>query len=126
VEFLGYQRGEPLTALIRNASFVVVPSEWYENNPLTVIEAYAWGKPVIGTAVGGLPEIVLPGVTGFLFGMANADELAEVVLQAEAMPPRDYKELSLHARGFAEDHFSEDQHYIGLTQIYEAAIGHHG
>ena len=48
VEFLGYKRGKELKDLVANAYFVIVPSEWYENNPMTIIEAYSAGTPVIG------------------------------------------------------------------------------
>ena len=71
IEFLGYKTGHELSELIRHASFVIVPSEWYENNPLTILEAYSQGKPVIGSAIGGIPEIIDEGKTGFLFEAGN-------------------------------------------------------
>lgn len=55
--------------------FAVVPSELYENNPLAVIEAFALGKPVIRSNIGGIPEIVLDNKTGFAFGPGNAEDL---------------------------------------------------
>jgi len=67
IQYLGYTSGEELTRLIQDSYFVVVPSEWYENNPMTVIEAYAEGVPVIAARIGGIPEIVLDSKTGFLF-----------------------------------------------------------
>jgi len=51
---------------------VVVPSEWYENNPLTIIEAYSASTPVIGARIGGIPEIVAEGKTGFQFDNGSA------------------------------------------------------
>ena len=41
--------------------YIIVPSEWYENNPMTVLEAFAYGRPVIGADIGGIPEIVIDG-----------------------------------------------------------------
>lgn len=61
VEFLGYKRGLELIDLVKNAYFVIVPSEWYENNPMTIIEAYSVGTPVIGAKIGGIPEIIIDG-----------------------------------------------------------------
>lgn len=75
-EFLGYKTGQELKELIANAAFVVVPSEWYENCSMVVLESMAFGKPVIGSRVGGIPEQIEDGVTGFLFEMGNATELA--------------------------------------------------
>jgi glycosyltransferase involved in cell wall biosynthesis len=65
IEFLGYKSGRELSELIRQASFVIVPSEWYENNPLTILEAYSHGKPVIGSRIGGIPEIIEEVKPGF-------------------------------------------------------------
>ena len=75
VEFLGYKSGKELTDLVENAYFIIVPSEWYENNPMTIIEGYAAGVPVIGTNIGGIPEIIEEGVTGYLFTPANSVDL---------------------------------------------------
>ena len=72
IEFLGFRKGEELFSYIRNASFVLVPSEWYENNPLTIVEAYSVGKPVIGSNIGGIPELIIEEKTGYLFSMGNS------------------------------------------------------
>ena len=82
VAFLGYKTGTELTDLVINAYFVIVPSEWYENNPMTVIEAYSVGTPVIGARIGGIPEIVVNGQTGFLFESGNVEDLHRVIRQA--------------------------------------------
>ena len=64
VEFLGYKKGRELKDLVKNAYFVIVPSEWYENNPMSIIESYSEGTPVIGAKIGGIPEIVVEDETG--------------------------------------------------------------
>ena len=51
----GHCDGQKLADLYRNAAFVVVPSEWYENAPMSILESFAYGKPVIGTRIGGIP-----------------------------------------------------------------------
>lgn len=76
-EFLGFRSGEELKSLISNAAFVVVPSEWYENCSMVVLEAMAMGKTIIGSRMGGIPEQIDDGETGFLFEMGNVAELAE-------------------------------------------------
>jgi len=75
VEFLGYQSGQSLHNIIANAAFVVVPSEWYENCSMVVLESMAFGKPVIASRIGGIPEQVEDGKTGILFEMGNVQEL---------------------------------------------------
>jgi glycosyltransferase involved in cell wall biosynthesis len=122
IEMLGFKSGEELNSLIREASFIIVPSEWYENNPLTIIEAYANGKPVIGSNVGGIPEIINDGITGLLFEMGSVKDLSEKITKAEAINEQDYYRLSTNARKFADEYFSEESHYSSLLSIYEEVI----
>ena len=64
---VGFQTGEALEMLIREARFTVYPSEWYENCPFSVMESQMYGTPVLGANIGGIPELIQPGVTGELF-----------------------------------------------------------
>ena len=73
--FVGQLSGKALKATIAGASAIVVPSEWYENCPMSVLEAMAAGKPVVASRIGGIPELVLDGETGALFEPGNAAEL---------------------------------------------------
>ncbi len=77
IVFTGFKQGQELEDLIANCTCVVCPAIWYENMPNTVIEAYAYGKPVVASRVGSLSEIVIDGETGFLFEMKNDKELAD-------------------------------------------------
>jgi glycosyltransferase involved in cell wall biosynthesis len=122
VEFLGYKTGEELWSLIRNASFIVVPSEWYENNPLTIVEAYSFGKPVIGARIGGIPEIVEENITGYLFDPGNISALVNILLQADRLSSGEYQNMSKHARLFAEYNFNPENHYKELIGIYKDVI----
>ena len=122
VEFLGYKSGNELTALIRQASFVIVPSEWYENNPLTILEAYSHGKPVIGSRIGGIPEIIDEGETGFLFEAGDATQLTDVLLKADQVSDTEYARMSGAARNFAASHFNPDKHYEDLMNIYNELV----
>lgn len=75
VTFLGMQQREQLDRLIAGARFVVVPSNWYDNCPMSVIESFAMGKPVVGADIGGIPEQITPQC-GLLFEPGNAHDLA--------------------------------------------------
>jgi len=79
VKFLGHLVGEELAKTIRNASFVVLPSEWYENCPMSILESFAFGKPVIGAKIGGIPELIEDGKDGLLFESSNNEDLAEKI-----------------------------------------------
>lgn len=72
---VGFQTGKDLEMLIRKARFSVYPSEWYENCPLSVMESIMYGTPVLGANIGGIPELIEPGVTGELFESGNVEEL---------------------------------------------------
>lgn len=122
IEFLGHQTGAALWELVSHASYVVVPSEWYENNPLTILEAYGLGKPVIGARIGGIPEIVQDGETGYLFEPGNIDELSAKLAEASATDADTYQQLSMAARRFANKHFEPQKHYEQLVKIYTETI----
>lgn len=74
-EFVGFQTGKNLEQLIRKAAVSVCPSEIYENCPFSVIESQMYGTPVIGSCMGGTPELITVGKTGELFTAGDADEL---------------------------------------------------
>ena len=76
---LGFVKGMPLVQLIRNAAFSVYPSEWYENCPFSVMEALSYGVPVVGSRIGGVPELIKDNVNGVLFEPHNAEQLCAII-----------------------------------------------
>ncbi len=122
VEFLGFKSGQVLFDLVENSSFVVVPSEWEENNPMTVIEAYSYGKPVIGARIGGIPEIIVDGETGYIFDAFDCEQLKKVIRQGISVNEEQYSKMSDEARRFAEKHFSPEKHYKELINIYKQVM----
>lgn len=72
---VGFQRGEALETLIREAKFTVYPSEWYENCPFSVMESILYGTPVLGADIGGIPELIRPGENGEMFESGNKEQL---------------------------------------------------
>lgn len=79
IKNVGFLSGDKLKKIIRAARFSVYPSEWYENGPFSVMESLALGTPVIGADIGGIPELVLDGVTGMLFESGNAKDLTRAI-----------------------------------------------
>ena len=76
IELLGFQQGEALTELIANCTALIVPSLCYENCSMSLLEAMAYKKAVIGADIGGIPEQVIPSETGYIFEAGNAQDLA--------------------------------------------------
>jgi glycosyltransferase involved in cell wall biosynthesis len=121
VEFLGYKSGQELNTLISNAAFVVVPSEWYENCSMVVLESMALGKPVIGSRAGGIPEQIEDGETGFLFEMNNKEELTrKMILCAENKNLR--RKFGKNARQKLESTYSLYKHCHELEKIYKRLL----
>lgn len=75
VKNVGFQKGEALVKIIKEARFSIYPSEWYENCPFSVMESQMYGKPVLGANIGGIPELIQVGKTGELFESGNGEEL---------------------------------------------------
>ena len=79
IKDVGFQTGEALETLIREARFSVYPSEWYENCPFSVMESQMYGTPVLGANIGGIPELIEVGYTGELFESGNTGELKKKI-----------------------------------------------
>jgi len=121
IEVLGFKKGEELWDLVRNSSFVVVPSEWYENNPLTIIESFSLGKPVIGSKIGGITEL-LQNERGILFKAKSKDSLKKALLKASTISQDDYLKYAKNAHDFSLKEFSDNSHYNALIKVYNSTI----
>jgi len=119
--YLGFRGLDNILQLMRSASYLVVPSVWYENFPRTIVEAFASGLPVIASRLGALAEIVKDGHTGLLFEPGNAADLAAKLKWAQAHP-YEITEMGLRARVEYETYFTPEKNYAELIQIYEDAI----
>ena len=75
IKNVGFQKGEVLEKIIREARFSIYPSEWYENCPFSVMESQMYGTPVLGANIGGIPELIQVGTTGELFESGNGKDL---------------------------------------------------
>ena len=116
VEFLGFCQWNDIKDIVGKAKFTVIPSEWYENNPLSVIEAECLGTPVLGARIGGIPELIDEDMNGMTFESGNADDLAGKI-KAMYNADFDYKAIADAAmeRYNAENYYDEIMKcYIGL------------
>lgn len=122
IEYVGFKIGKELESIIKNASFIIIPSEWYENNPLSLVEAYSLGKPVIGADTGGIPELVQNGINGFIFESRNDKSLESVIGLASKISDDDYTRFSVSAFDFASENFNKEKHYKMLMNVYSEVI----
>ena len=120
VQFVGHCDRDALRQLISGALFTIVPSEWFENAPMAVLESFALGKPVVGADIGGIPELVLDGRTGVLFPPGDAARLRAAIDGLLGSPVR-RAEMGMAARALVRERFSSEAHVRGLVAIYEEA-----
>lgn len=113
IEFVGYKQWTEIKELVGHARFSVIPSEWYENNPLSVIEAQCLGTPVLGARIGGIPELIEEGTNGMLFESKNITDLMEKIKKMFASS-FDYEELAKKS----QQRYSADAYYEKLMEIY--------
>lgn len=116
VVFTGFKHGKELEDLILRATCIVCPAIWYENMPNTVIEAYAYGKPVIASDIGSLAEIVDDGVTGYLFPMKDVKELS-IQMRKLAESEMLSDTLGRNARRKCEQAYNEKSHMNEVLKI---------
>jgi glycosyltransferase involved in cell wall biosynthesis len=121
VVFTGYQKKEELTVELRSALFCILPSEWYENLPMSILEAFALGKPVIGARIGGIPELVKDHFTGLTFEPRNVADLREKISFLLNNPDL-VERMGLQAKKMVEEEFSAEVHYKRLLALYQQAI----
>ncbi len=122
VSLLGFMSGNALKEEIRGSLFEVITSEWYENNPRAVLEAFALGKPAIGSRIGGIPELVRDNETGFTYEPGNPGDLREKIMRL-ADDDGLISKMGRNARALIEKGFNEEAHYKRLIEIYSNASG---
>jgi len=121
VTFMGQQPRDRVIEAMKGARFVVFPSELYENLPLTIIEAFACGVPVLASNLGAMPEIVDDDRTGMLFPPGDAEQLARTVARAWERPGY-MRLLGEQARREYEAKYTAAANYRQLLGIYREVI----
>ncbi len=114
ISFLGHLEAAQVSELLRKAKASVLPSEWYENNPLGIIESLCCGTPVIGAAIGGIPELI-DSANGITFSSGNVEELTSIFRNFSHRRSFQRKEIAKKAR----ERFRRETHYRHLLQAYK-------
>lgn len=123
VKLLGFKSGQELIDIVGNARAVILPSEWYENGPYSAIEAIQCGRPIIGSELGGIPELI--DGNGMIFNHGNVEELADILTKFPAAGTEEHEDLCQHSRDlYAKNHVAT-VHYPVLLSAYEKAIKNH-
>lgn len=120
IEFVGYKQWHEIKDIIGKARFIVIPSEWYENNPLSIIESLSLGTPVLGANIGGIPEIIENGVNGMLFETKNKTDLESKIIK---MMKTDFEYQTIYSNSNRK--FSSEIYYTRLLEIYQHVLNEH-
>lgn len=116
VTFMGKLNKAQTLEAIAGAEFLICPSEWYEVLGFTAVEAMALGKAVIGSAIGAIPEMVIPDHTGILFEPGNAQQLARAIASLFADPIK-LKQMGRNAKLHIRQLINTEKHYHKLQQL---------
>lgn len=119
IKNVGFKSGDDLTNLIKNSEAVIIPSECYENLPMSAVESLSLSKPIITTALGGLKELTENSNAGFLFNYGNHDSLVKFLKLFKIMTDEEYTKLSANAYNFAIKNFNSELFYTKLISIYQ-------
>ncbi len=121
VKLVGFQTGEPLKQYIENSMFSIIPSEWYENGPISLIENFACGKPVIGADIGGIPEHISDGVDGLIFSSGDHVDLAKKI-NILLTEKDNLFTMGRNARKKVEKLYGKNRHLGKIIGIYEQIV----
>lgn len=122
IEFLGFQKWDELKLILGSAVCMVIPSECYENNPLSVIESLCLGTPVIGAHIGGIPELIDPGRNGLVFESGNITDLQDKITLLFGSPAG-YDRAGI--AGEAREKFNSNKFYSRVSEIYSKLVVKH-
>lgn len=114
IEFKGQMQWEEFMPILRGARFMVLPAEWSENNPLTVIESQSLGTPVLGARIGGIPELIEEGISGMTFTSGDVEDLKDktILMFEHAF---DYDAIAKNAI----ERYSSEAYYNKLIEYYK-------
>jgi glycosyltransferase involved in cell wall biosynthesis len=121
IEFLGFQSPEALADIRDRAAAIILPSIWYENASLAILEAMADGLPCLVTRIGGNPELVVDGVSGFLVKPGSEDDWLRVLRRFQALPEDRRESMGEAARRKVKEHFLWSTHIEHLETLYHEA-----
>jgi glycosyltransferase involved in cell wall biosynthesis len=119
VQVLGWRSAEEINAYLADCDVLVIPSRW-EGFGLVALEAMRLAKPIIASAVGGLKEIVVDGITGIHVPVADVDALRSAISRPTA---QELVEMGLRGRERFERHYRIERVHGELRQLYAHVAG---
>lgn len=122
IDFLGFKTGDELRSLIKGARWSVVPSTWRENMPYSIVESLAAGTPVIGSEIGGIPELIHDGKTGFIFSPGDSDGLSRRLVASTNVPAERMAQMGDACRSFVREVCDQGDYATRLVSLYQNLV----
>ena len=122
VRYLGKLPFYELRSVYANSKLTVVPSIWFDNSPTVIYESMLMGTPAIGSNIGGIPELIQGGQTGYLFTPNDHDELAAKTIDHFARPAQERREMRHRCVKYANENLTLPHHIDHLLSIYNEAL----
>ena len=124
IEFAGYQTGGALQAYVERASLAIASSRWRENMPYSIVEAFAAGTPVVGTDIGGIPELVDEGKTGFICDPGDVQSMADAISRGVSafLEQPAYARLQQNCRSYVMENCSREKFMSDLVNLYKESV----
>ncbi|MBN1140005.1 MAG: glycosyltransferase family 4 protein [Anaerolineae bacterium] len=123
IYLLGRLPFQEMRALYATADLTVVPSTWYDNSPMVIYESFLAGTPVLGSEIGGIPELIQEGITGYLSRPGDASMLSERVIQHLTRPALERRAMRRQCAAYARRHMVVERHIDRLQQVYDEVLG---
>lgn len=122
VKLLGYVYGREMEEVLKKAKAIIVPSEWYENCPYTIIESMSKSKIVIASNIAGLKELINDNKTGFLFKVGDIDDLSRKIKIVDNLSGEEQIKMRDSIYNFANEKFNANKYLEKLINIYNDLI----
>lgn len=124
IRFVGFKQGDKLEKLVSGATFACCPSVWRENMPYSIVEALAEGTPVVGSRIGGIPEVVIEGETGWLAEPGDISSLSETLIHAMniAVDAPAYRAMQQQCRSYVLKNCNQSKYMDRLNDLYHDLI----
>jgi glycosyltransferase involved in cell wall biosynthesis len=122
VQMVGVLPPPAMSALFALADLTIVPSIVHENSPVVIYESYQAGTPVVGSRIGGIPELIREGETGYLFRAGDASALAQAILAHFARPAQERRWMRQRCVKEVRTRFTLQQHVEGIKKVYLEAL----
>lgn len=121
ITLLGYLNQNDIRENIRKCRFVTVPSIWYENCPYSILETMEIGKPIIGSKIGGIPELIQDGINGFTYEHSDVTKLTNILMKLFGNDET-VKQFSKNSKQIFIQNYSAEAYYNKLMTVYNKYI----